>query len=283
MKKKKILILTIIFNFVWILCFIVGFITIKEAITRKIDKNVFVKHMQEKGCSVINLKDHKEYSGIGDYLITDKETCPYSISYTTFNNKKASKDFFSDQKKDVLKNNPNTRIRKSVSVNIFSIQYYEYTTSGDYYKSVVYSNNSVLYASANKQYSDDIIDIYNDLNYSYDITNDGNKLMFFSAFIILLIIIVSMWGIEEKIRNSGWIVLIPYYNIGCLSKDILGSLWYLLLLLFPYGVIIFFIILLYNIGKVFNKKNYYCLLTVFFPTVMCPLIAFDDSKYNKNN
>ena len=37
----------------------------------------------------------------------------------------------------------------------------------------------------------------------------------------------------------------------------------------------------YNLGKVFNKNDSYCVLTMFFPSVCWPLLAFDDSKYTK--
>ena len=109
----------------------------------KIDKNYFTKYMEEKGCPVINLQEEKEYNGMTDYLITEKETCPYA----TFNDKEVLRDFFSRGKNDVMQNNTNVTGKTSVSINMFS-EYYEYNTSGDYYKAIVYNDNSVLYASA---------------------------------------------------------------------------------------------------------------------------------------
>ena len=55
-----------------------------------------------------------------------------------------------------------------------------------------------------------------------------------------------MWGIEKKIRNKGWIALIPFYNVWSLFKDILGSGWYFLLMFIPIINFIFIIIILYN-------------------------------------
>ena len=104
----------------------------------------------------------------------------------------------------------------------------------------------------------------------------------FSLFVFIIISLASMWGIEKKIRNKGWISLIPLYNIGCLSKDILGSFWLFLLLFIPGVNIIYLFTLLYNIGKSFGKSNSYCILMMFLPSVLLPLLAFDNSSYKKN-
>ena len=104
----------------------------------------------------------------------------------------------------------------------------------------------------------------------------------YSLYVVLFICIVSMWGTLKKTRNKGWISLIPFYNIGCLSKDVLGSAWYSLLLLVPIGNVIFMFMLYYNLAKVFNKKSYYCVLMMFIPTVLWPLLAFDDSEYDSS-
>lgn len=105
--------------------------------------------------------------------------------------------------------------------------------------------------------------------------------MWCSLFIVIIIVLVSMWGIAKKIRNKGWIALIPIYNIGCLSKDILGSFWFFWLLFIPVVNVIFLFMLLYNLGKSFGKSNSYCILTILFPTILCPLLAFDNSSYKK--
>jgi len=40
-------------------------------------------------------------------------------------------------------------------------------------------------------------------------------------------------------------------------------------------------ILLYNIGKRFQKDIAYSILLIFFPTILLPMIAFDNSKYHQ--
>lgn len=285
MKSKNSLfglIFTILCNGAIVLLFIIGFVMMFSVkLPDKIDKNYFTKYMEEKGCPVINLQEEKEYNGMTDYLITEKETCPYLISYVTFNDKEVLRDFFSRGKNDVMQNNTNVTGKTSVSINMFS-EYYEYNTSGDYYKAIVYNDNSVLYASADKQYREDVRSIFKDLHYQYEINFKGMQITWYSLYVLLFICIVSMWGTLKKTRNKGWISLIPFYNIGCLSKDVLGSAWWPLLLFVPIGNVVFMFMLYYNIGKVFNKSDSYCVLMMFIPSVLWPLLAFDNSEYDSN-
>lgn len=285
MKSKNSLfglLFTIICNGAIVLLFIIGFVMMFSVkLPDKIDKNYFTKYMEEKGCSITNLKEEKEYSGMTDYLITDKETCPYLISYTTFKDKDVLWDFFSKGQKDVMQNNTNVTGKTSISINLFS-EYYEYNTSGDYYKAIVYNDNSVLYASADKQYREDVRNIFKDLHYQYEINFKGMQIAWYSLYVLLLICIVSMWGTLKKTRNKGWISLIPFYNIGCLSKDVLGSAWWPLLLFVPIGNVVFMFMLYYNMTKVFNKSDSYCVLMMFVPSVLWPLLAFDNSEYDSS-
>lgn len=285
MKSKNSLfglLFTIICNGAIVLLFIIGFVMMFSVkLPDKIDKNYFTKYMEEKGCSITNLKEEKEYSGMTDYLITDKETCHYLISYTTFKDKDVLWDFFSKGQKDVMQNNTNVTGKTSISINLFS-EYYEYNTSGDYYKAIVYNDNSVLYASADKQYREDVRNIFKDLHYQYEINFKGMQIAWYSLYVLLLICIVSMWGTLKKTRNKGWISLIPFYNIGCLSKDVLGSAWWPLLLFVPIGNVIFMFMIYYNMAKVFNKSDSYCVLMMFVPSVLWPLLAFDNSEYDSS-
>lgn len=273
---------TVVCNGAIVLLFIIGFaMMFSVKLPDKIDKNYFTKYMEEKGCPITNLQEEKKYPGITDYLITDKETCPYLISYTAFNDKDVLRNFFSKGQKDVMQNNTNVTGKTSVSINLFS-EYYEYNTSGDYYKAIVYNDNSVLYASADKQYREDVRNIFKDLHYQYEINFKGMQIAWYSLYVLLFICIVSMWGTLKKTRNKGWISLIPFYNIGCLSKDVLGSAWWPLLLFVPIGNVVFMFMLYYNMAKVFNKSDSHCVLMMFIPSVLWPLLAFDNSEYDSN-
>ena len=98
--------------------------------------------------------------------------------------------------------------------------------------------------------------------------------------IIFIIFFVSIYKIEKKIRNSN-VGLIPFYNIWCLSNDVLGSPWYSLLLLVPIGNFVFITMFCNNMAKVFNKMESYGIGLMLLPTIFLPLLAFDDSVYTK--
>ena len=273
---------TVICNIGIVLCFIIGSLLLfKFDLTSRIGEDEFKSYMNNIGCSVIYVQGRENYSGFDAYLITDKNSCPYLISYATFTDKNILNEFFIKGKNDVLTNN-NIRSTTRISINLFN-KYYEYSTNGDDYKKIVYKDNSVLYASAVNDYRDEINNIFNDLDYKYEFNLSGISIMWCSLFIFIIIFLVSMWGIEKKIRNKGWIALIPIYNIGCLSKDVLGYFWLFLLLFIPAINAIFLLLLLYNLGKVFGKSNLYSILLIVFPTILMPLLAFDNSSYQNDN
>lgn len=274
---------TILCNGTIVSCLIIGLIMIFQLKQPdKLDPNTFIHYIEEKGCSIIDIQEKEKYSGVETYLVTDQASCPYLISYTIFNDKDRLDTFFMSGRHDVLYENNHIKRKNSIEINLF-FEYYEYSTSGDYYKTIVYNDNTILYASANQEYEAEIMHIFQDFNYNYEVNFDLLLRICYPLCIIYLMNqVVSMWKIEKKIRKKGWIVLIPFYNISCLSKDILGSAWYSLLLLFPVFDTIFLFLLYYYMGKVFNKKKSYCIFMMFFPSILCPLLAFDNSTYDSS-
>lgn len=277
--SKVSIVFVIIGNVGIVLCFMIAFLMLfSYEIPSRIEKDGFISYMNHKGCSVFDVQEAKNYSGFETYLITDKNSCPYLISYTVFSDTDTLNEFFVKGKSDVLTGNHNVIGKTEISINLFS-KYYEYSTSGDYYKKIVYKDNSVLYASASKKDGETINHIFDDLGYQYHLNFSGMTIIWASFFIFVIIGLVSLCGIEKKIRNKGWIALIPLYNIGCLSKDVLGSFWLFLLLFIPVVNVVFLLILLYNLGKSFEKSDSFCILMMFFPSILLPLLAFDDSTY----
>lgn len=51
--------------------------------------------------------------------------------------------------------------------------------------------------------------------------------------------------------------------------------------LLPIGNAIFMLMFFYQMGKAFGKEDTYCVLLMFLPFVLWPLLAFDDSIYHK--
>lgn len=277
-KKYKFgLFLSIFFNTIAIALFIIGFIVINSAKPDIINEEQFREHMSDIGCEIINGTEFRKDETIDVYLSTNKETCPYLFTYIKFNDTNNLYGYYNIYTNYVLNNNRNIIEDYQTSINL-NYEYYNYTTVGDYYKSAILNQNSILYASSNVQYKNKVIDIIKDLGYY--VNELGIKISSGAAVIFLLLIIIFIYGVEKKIRNKGWIALIPFYNIVCLFKDIFGSGFYVLLLLIPIVNIIYIFRLFYKIGIAFSQSKAKCILLMLFPTLFGPLIAFDDSVYN---
>ncbi len=273
------LFITIMGNFLVILCLLIGFILLfKFDYPEIISEEYFEKYMKNKGCNVVKMKHLESYIGANRYLITDEDACPYLISYVIINDKDKKNEFFNQVLNEVRQN---TNVTGGSNISIKS-KYYEYSTNGDFYKIVVLNKNSILYATSSKEDRMNTIEIFKDLGYKYKLNWFGFKILWIAFLINLFLYVISMWRIEKKIRNKGFIALIPFYNIWCLSKDILGKGYYAFLLLLPIGNIAFLCMLSYKLGKIFDRRMEYCILLIMLPSIFWPLLAFDDSKYNRS-
>ncbi len=280
MKSKRLswrVLFTLMGNLILVFFLIAIFVTeTKLGSSSIIDQSDFIQYMEDKGCSLVDVQKQENYPGVDTYLVTSENSCPYLVSYAVFDDQDRQNKFFEPLRNEILSEKGNFIARRSIE---FPPKYLEYSaSSSDFYKIVTLNQNSVLYASADSAHKADIMTLFKTFNYYCPDT------IFYalSCFLITLsiVFIVSFWKIEKKIRNKGWVILIPFYNIGCLTKDIFGSAWYMLLLLVP--IVNFFVIpaFFYKVGKVFKKSTLYCIGLIFLPTIFLPLLAFDDSKYN---
>lgn len=267
---------TLIGNLILVFCLITIFVSqTKMQPPSIIDQGDFIQYMEDKGCSLADVQEKENYSGVETYLVTSKDSCPYLVSYTVFNDQDWQNNFFVPLRNEILNEDGHPIARRSIE---FPPNYLEYSASSDDYKIVTLNQNSVLYASADSAYKTNIITLFKTFNYYY--SNTIFYILGCFLLVISILFLVSFWKIEKKIRNKGWVILIPFYNIGCLAKDIFGSVWYALLLFVPIVNFIFLFVFLYETGKVFKKSNRYCIGLMFLPTIFLPLLAFDDSKYN---
>lgn len=283
MKNKKLnfwFIFINVLNVSLLIFIIISFILFfNTEMPEEINENEFIGYMKNKGCNLIDVQEEKKYLGVETYLVTDEKTCPYLVSYTKLFSEYSYDDFFDTLYDDVVNRNNNVNEKNIIKMDLF-YKYYEYSTSGDFYKALTLNKNSILYASADIKYKNEVIGIFKDFNYFNAVTNNDISYVFYAVFLVVIIDVISLWKIEKKIRNKGWIALVPVYNIMCLSKDVLGSSSYVLLLFLPIGNSIFLFVLYYKLGKVFDKSNVFSLLLTLFPNMFLPMLAFDDSVYS---
>ena len=97
---------------------------------------------------------------------------------------------------------------------------------------------------------------------------------------VLALYIISMWKIFVKAGKPGWAILVPFYNI-LVELEILGRPWWFLLLMIfiPIASFIIWIILMFDMAKVFGKSIGFGFGLVFLSLIFIPILAFSDAKY----
>ncbi len=127
--------------------------------------------------------------------------------------------------------------------------------------------------------------------YNYEVTNLEGGLLIFSGFLFFVglafsaLMIVSMWKIFEKAGQPGWAAIVPIYNLVVLLQIVNLPLWYIVLLIIPFvnilaGMVISALAAL-KLAPAFGKDTTFAVLSIFFPFVTYPILAFSDATYTK--
>ena len=91
---------------------------------------------------------------------------------------------------------------------------------------------------------------------------------FISTFYIVVTVCIYMKG-----GYSGFTPIIPFYSLYAYFDIAVGNGWLFLLSFVPVVGLIYSLYVNYRLGKAFQKNG---LLTLFFPFIMFPIIAFSD-------
>lgn len=115
-----------------------------------------------------------------------------------------------------------------------------------------------------------------------DSLNDGIWILALIPYLLLfflILTIVSYWKIFKKASKPPWITLIPIYNLVVLH-DIIGlSRIYVLYWFIPLVNILILIYCRFQISRKFKRGILFSILTVIFPFIFLPIIAFGKSSY----
>jgi hypothetical protein len=101
-------------------------------------------------------------------------------------------------------------------------------------------------------------------------------LVLYIGFIVL--ILASMWKIFAKMTQPGWYGIIPIFNYCVIAKKSGKDWWWGLLTVVPCIQIIFQIILLNQLSKLFGKGVGYTLGLIFLPFIFLPVLAFGSAE-----
>lgn len=114
-----------------------------------------------------------------------------------------------------------------------------------------------------------------------------------AAFFIYLIIclaiaaamIVSLWKVFTKAGRPGWAAIVPFYNMWTLFEIGGQKGAYIFFIFIPFvGQIIYLVFeikALLEIAKRFGKDTAFGVLSIFFPFVTFPILAFSNAKYTE--
>ena len=93
--------------------------------------------------------------------------------------------------------------------------------------------------------------------------------------LLFLITWVSFFKIFSKAGQAGWKAFIPFFNIFVMVKILKKPIWWLVIyLIIPFG----YIILAFDVSKLFGKKIIFTVGLIFLPFIFYPLIAFGKSQ-----
>ncbi|MCO5253802.1 MAG: DUF5684 domain-containing protein [Bacteroidetes bacterium] len=98
-------------------------------------------------------------------------------------------------------------------------------------------------------------------------------------FLIVLLMIISMWKVFEKAGKPGWAAIVPIYNLVILLEIVRKPIWWIILLLIPFVNLIVIIILYIELAKVFGQGGGFAVGLILLGIIFIPILAFGDAKY----
>lgn len=101
--------------------------------------------------------------------------------------------------------------------------------------------------------------------------------------ILGLFMIISTWRIFKKAGKHGWASIVPIYNFIVLIEVAGLPLWYFILFLIPFVNIYAMFKIYIELAHKFGKGTCFGVLSIFFPIICLPILAFGKCKYEGND
>ena len=103
------------------------------------------------------------------------------------------------------------------------------------------------------------------------------------SLVLGLLMLISIWKIFKKAGKHGWASIVPIYNFIVLIEVAGLPLWYFILFLIPFVNIYAYFKIHIEIAHKFGKGTGFGVLSVFFPIICLPMLAFGKCKYEGND
>ncbi|HRE99246.1 MAG TPA: DUF5684 domain-containing protein [Pirellulaceae bacterium] len=91
--------------------------------------------------------------------------------------------------------------------------------------------------------------------------------------------VACLWVIFEKAGKPGWAAIVPIYNAIVLAEVVRKEVWWGIMLLIPVVNIVFAILILIELAKVFGKDTGFAIGLILLGPVFMGILAFGKATY----
>ena len=99
------------------------------------------------------------------------------------------------------------------------------------------------------------------------------------AFIVAVILVVSIWKVFKKAGKPGWAAIIPIYNLIVMLEIARKPTWWVFGIFLPFVNMVVAIMVTYEFAKAFGKDVGFAVGLMVLPFVFYPILAFGMSAY----
>ncbi len=115
-------------------------------------------------------------------------------------------------------------------------------------------------------------------SYSYSTSSDS-PVGSFIWILVGVVMLVASWKIFEKAGVAGWKSLVPFYNMYLLVQIVGKPTWWFLLMFVPFANLVVYVLIQWNLARVFGKSDLFGLGLIFLPPVFMLMLGFGQDTY----
>lgn len=209
------------------------------------------------------------------YIATNKNK-EYTIEFGQFKNKASAELFFQHNREQII-------IRKSNFSSITSVELKNYQAysqdSGGSFMIVSQIGKTAMFAHADSQHKEEIVDIFFELGYIETFNSMLLKPVSIASLLLFIFFTICGWKLFTKANQKGWKVLIPFYNYYLASKIVIGNGWHILWFLVPKIYPFLLAYFVYRVARAYGKSIVFSIFTILLSPIFIPIVAFGKSEY----
>jgi hypothetical protein len=95
----------------------------------------------------------------------------------------------------------------------------------------------------------------------------------------IAVVLAGMWKAFAKAGQPGWGVLVPFYNLYCITQIARRPGWWFVLMLIPFVNFFVAIFLMIDIAKNFGKGGGFAVGLILLGFIFWPILGFGSAQY----